>query len=403
MQPRDLQPADFARYPPESKALALRELQLLRQLPLSFLPLLLRELIDYDWKFPVERAELEHQFAYLDSKSPADLTSLMKPFSGLRLSPQLERADWINDPLAFSEKLSAHLWATQQMDLFRQASVDYVHGVNVNRPAQSLAAPRISILLIGQGAADTKYQLFRKLRRFGVHFTNVAAGGSMQEGNQSAVSFAAERARRYPLAFGHWYIDGGAAQGSVPGVSVISYASLQAARVALINRMVATMKPGGGGPEKLRSDLAHMRPAELGLSETGDDAILSRFKVALLTQGSGTQMFSTTFVQWAAREILRRAQPLTLVARFAPRQKEAVVRPPTENGLETDPNASLIDADMGAYYTWINQHRLSFAEESRFVVWFERHRQAFAAGPSLWPGQTDDTPVSFEELIHRVA
>ena len=41
------------------------------------------------------------------------------------------------------------------------------------------------------------------------------------------------------------------------------------------------------------------------------DEVLERFKVSLLTEGSGTQIFSTSFAQWAAREALRRAQPLT--------------------------------------------------------------------------------------------
>jgi hypothetical protein len=44
--------------------------------------------------------------------------------------------------------------------------------------------------------------------------------------------------------------------------------------------------------------------------------------VTLLSEGSGVQFFSTTFVQWAAREVLRRAQPVTLFARFAPRVTE---------------------------------------------------------------------------------
>ena len=52
---------------------------------------------------------------------------------------------------------------------------------------------------------------------------------------------------------------------------------------------------------------------------TGADAMLTRFQLSLLTEGSGTQVFATTFVQWAAREALRRAQPITLLARFTPR------------------------------------------------------------------------------------
>ena len=39
-----------------------RQIALLQRLPLAFLPLLLRELIVYDWKFPAERADLDRQF-----------------------------------------------------------------------------------------------------------------------------------------------------------------------------------------------------------------------------------------------------------------------------------------------------------------------------------------------------
>ncbi len=44
--------------------------------------------------------------------------------------------------------------------------------------------------------------------------------------------------------------------------------------------------------------------------------MLNRFQLSLLTEGSGTQVFATTFVQWAAREALRRAQPLTVFTPF---------------------------------------------------------------------------------------
>ena len=42
----------FAGYPPEARKVAANYLGTLQQLPLSFLPGLLREVIDYDFKFP---------------------------------------------------------------------------------------------------------------------------------------------------------------------------------------------------------------------------------------------------------------------------------------------------------------------------------------------------------------
>ncbi len=162
----------------------------------------------------------------------------------------------------------------------------------------------------------------------------------------------------------------------------------------------------GAGPETLRSMLAQMQPEDLGLSGAGNEAILNRFQVTLLTEGSGTQLFSTTFVQWSAREVLRRAQPLTLFARFAPRQREQSMREllaGTQQKPIPDPEGSLIDADIGAYYTWINQQRLAGSEQSSFLVWFEDHSEALAVAPGLPRGTESNNPVDLHQLLTQIA
>jgi len=155
------------------------------------------------------------------------------------------------------------------------------------------------------------------------------------------------------------------------------------------------------GPEALRTLLAQMRPADLGLGNAGD-TVLDRFQVKLLTEGSGTQIFSTTFAQWTAREALRRAQPLTLLVRFAPRQRQKPMNEllsASEDHAELDSIGSLIDADMGAYYNWLNQQRLPGAEQSSFLVWFESHSEALAIGPSMPRGTESTTVVDLRELL----
>jgi hypothetical protein len=133
--------------------------------------------------------------------------------------------------------------------------------------------------------------------------------------------------------------------------------------------------------------------------------LLNHFRVSIFTEGSGTQIFSTTFVQWASREVLRRAQPLTLLARFAPRQRE---RPMNEllsgrqPGGELDPEGSLVDADMGAYYTWLNLQRLPGAQQSSFLAWFEDHQVAVAVGPSLPRGTESNSPTDLQGLLDQL-
>jgi hypothetical protein len=170
--------------------------------------------------------------------------------------------------------------------------------------------------------------------------------------------------------------------------------------------MRGTLQSGAGGPELVRTMLAQMRPEDLGLSGEGDKAVLNRFQVSVLTEGSGTQLFSTTFVQWSAREVLRRAQPLTLLARFTPRQHEQSMRElvaGTQTRVIPDPEGSLIDADMGAYYTWINQQRLTGAEDASFLVWFEDHNQALAIAPKLPRGTKDSAPIGLSDLLTLIS
>jgi len=66
---------------------------------------------------------------------------------------------------------------------------------------------------------------------------------------------------------------------------------------------------------------------------------------------------------------------------------------------ELDFTGSLIDADMGAYYQWINQQRLPESERSSFLVWFEGHSQALAISPSLPRGAESNSAVNLGELL----
>jgi hypothetical protein len=399
--PRDLNASQFAGYPPQARQLAESRVALLQQLPIAFLPLLLREIIVYDWKFPPERAELDHQLDYLASRSPGERGQLVAGFEKLHLPRELESFDWVNEPGQFSEQLTTHLWATLQIDAFRTAAIDYVRTVNAAAPPAPLAMPRLSMVVLGKDVAENKYRLFRKLRPYGVYFNRVRP----DNGLRILLEAAAARARTHPAPYSHWYIDGGR-QEPVSGEGLVhfSYDSLATARAALQEKMQKTFQ-SGIGPEAFRTMLARMRPEELGMGDS-PDAVLTRFGVSVLTEGSGTQVFSTTFAQWAAREAFRRAQPLTLLLRFAPRQR---ARPMNELLVETqrkpelDPQGSLVDADMGAYYTWLNQQRLAGASASAFLVWFENHNEALAIGPTLARGAESNNPVDLQDLVKQIS
>jgi hypothetical protein len=400
MLPNQLTPESFAQYPPEARQLATRQIALLRRLPLAFLPLLLRELIVYDWKFPAERTEVNRQFRYLGALAEGSFQTTMAAFAQLKLTNQLEQTDWVNSPAIFSEQLSAHLWATHQIDSFSGAAVDYMNKVSASAPDPPLPTHRLGIAIIGQGVAKNGgYRLFRKLRPHGVYYAQVKRADI-----GILLDAAKARAATHPVPYGHWYIDGGASLPVPAAITPVSYNALAAPRAAIQTRMQKTYEAPVFDPEAFRTMLAQMKPEDAGLNGAGD-GVLNRFQLSLLTEGSGTQVFATTFVQWAAREALRRAQPLTLVTRYAPRQREKQMNEllaERQRAPELDPQGSLIDADMGAYYTWLNQQRLSGDDRGSFLAWFEDHGEAVAIAPKLDRGKTSDTPIDLADLVEKI-
>jgi hypothetical protein len=397
MLPSDLKPEQFNGYPPAARKLVTGYVGALQHCPLSFVPSLLREVIEYDFKFPPERKTIENELANLSSLSPEQMKEWFQEFAEIKVSTKLENVDWVNSPGLFVEQLSAHLWATHQLDAFRKAAMNYASRLEAVAAPDPPPVPRLGIAVIGQGADSHDEPLFRKLRAHGGYFSRV----NPENGLETLLNAVAARAKAHAIPYGHWYLDGGREANHDPALTCVSYNALEPARAVLLRKMSGEIGKAGMGPEMLRTRLAQMRPADLGMGK-GEDEVLDRFQVKLLTEGSGTQIFSTTFAQWAARETLRRAQPVTLLVRFAPRQRQ---RPMNEllSGLrpnaDLDPAGSLVDADMGAYYTYLNQQRLSGAEKSSFLVWFEGHNEALAIGPAMPRGTESSSPTNLKQLL----
>lgn len=393
MLPAQLTPESFASYPAEARSLAQANLDLIQQFPLVFAALLLHEVSGYDWRFPAERRMIDDQFTYLRSLSPAARDRNLHGFSLATLPPKIAQIDWLTHSQDFIDELTAYLWSAHQIGSFRDAANEYQEAWRKAIPEPAPTAPRLIIVVLGEGLKAANYQLFRKLRPYGVFFPSVGSDDALP----SALAAATSRAKQFPSDFGHWYLDGGSFDSPPdPNLSCLSWSDLKSVRAAILTRMRSVIESGHGGPEELRTLMIETTPEEVGFPTTRGDDVLGRFKISVLTEGSGTQIFSTTFVQWAAREILRRAQPYTFVIRYAPRQRQLPMNEllsDTGDRNSLDPEGSLIDADMGAFYTWINQQRLTGADQSCFVAWSEAHREAIAIGPGL-PKATVSTNVA---------
>jgi len=397
MLPSELKPETFNSYPTDAKKLVTDYVAVLRELPLSFLSGVLREAIDYDYKFPAERRFLEKELANLSRLSASEREDWLEGFTKITLSTKLERFDWVNAPAQFVEQLSAHLWTTHQLDAFRMAATRYADRLHAAVPTEEPKFPRLGITVIGEGVDNYEAPLFRKLRPHGAYFSRVAP----ENGLRILLDAVSDRAKKYNDRYAHWYIDGGEPAAVDPALTSVSYLGLEPVRSALLQRMHSELLKPGMGPEMLRTLMAQMHPADLGVKSSADP-VLDRFAVKLLTEGSGTQIFSTSFAQWAAREALRRAEPVTLLVRFAPRQRQkpmSELLKPSAERPELDPVGSLVDADMSAYYNWLNQQRLPGAQKASFLAWFEGHNIAVLIGPSVPRGTGSSAQTDMKQLL----
>ena len=400
MTPAQLSPNSFANYPPQARTFAVTQLPLLQSLPLIFAAILLREIHMYDSRFPAERDALQRQVSFLHKLSGPKRNEVFIDLRAIPYAPELEATDWVDDPGGFIEKLTASLWSTRNMDAFRAFATSYQRQVDSAEPAQLPGVARLGIVVYDPGGPMTLKPLFARLSRYGVIFTAIKE----TDGWPALLEYASLRARSgtpgFDTSFKHWYIDGGIADACKKLVPV-SYGGIGDVRTKVLGVVQRGIGSGTMGPEGLRSALARMTPADVGLPDKGDESVLNHFKLSILTEGSGTQIFSTTFTQWAARECIRRAEPETLLVRFTPRQRAVGMDQMLTPGFASEPDVkgSLIDAQMGAYYTWLNLNRLSGSENSRFLVWQRGSSQALMTGPGLPKGTSSDSPLSVRQLL----
>lgn len=402
MQPAQLTTDSFAGYPPQARALVAGQLAVLRALPLVFAALLLRESREYDWRFPAEQQAIRDQFSFLASLDETSRRQLLSGFAAVQLPDSARNIDWVGQPQQFLDALTASLWSTHQIDGFRQSAKLYALAWRKAKPEQPPVIPRLTLVVFDAALQQQGYPLFRKLRPHGVFVPQVQDA----DGWATLVAHGKRRAQLHPLPSGHIYIDGADADPSLAGhLDTTSYEGLRSVRVQLLQRIQQILGTANSGPEQLRTTLAEITPRSLHWPSDTTGETFRRFQLDVLTEGSGTQIFSTTFVQWAAREALRRAQPVTLVLRYAPRQHSLNMNEMLSGqtqGNAPDPAGSLVDADMGAFYAWIDQQRLTGAEQSALLVWSQAHQQAMLVGPGMPRNTEAAAPLSMAQMLAQL-
>ncbi len=401
MTPDQLTAASFSSYPPQARQFAAAHLPLLRQLPVAVAPAFLREIIVYDWRFPAERRNFDRQCAWLESLPSEQRVALIAPFQQVTVPASLASKDWVAAPQPFLEALTAYLWTSNQIDAYRRSAQNLL-AVPADETARK--KDRCVLVIVGKDATAPSPQLFRKLAPHGVTLRNLQWTPKTP---QQLHEMLHRRAAETTAAYTRWYIDGGEPWPHDPAAfDLLSYTQLRPVREIVLERMNRFTHSGPGGPEEMRLMLDDLKPAESGAGSVTNDPLLQHFITALFADGSGTQIYSTSFVQWAARETLRRAQPEQMLVRFAPRQRQRTLNQlfaAATNVEVPDPEGSLRDGDISAYYIWLDLLRMSDPAHITFLAWRENEGHAVLITPHAPAGQSDATPLDLYAALAKYA
>jgi hypothetical protein len=94
-------------------------------------------------------------------------------------------------------------------------------------------------------------------------------------------------------------------------------------------------------------------------------------------------------------------KPSTLLLRYAPRQRHHDLNEllPDAAAGGVDVQGSLRDAEMGAFYNWIEMSRISAPGKLTFAVWVEGYPLAVVIGSGSPAGSSSSTPMSLSEAL----
>src|SRR5262245_21283380 len=144
------------------------------------------------------------------------------------------------------------------------------------------------------------------------------------------------------------------------------------------------------------------------------DDLLVAFVRDVLLSGNGTMVVNNTFVEWAAAQALRRAQPRVLVTRFGVRDKLkpfssmimfSQARPTDHLPVVQDPAGSFIDVEQLSYYVWVNAEKNpAYRRKTLYLFLAEGVDEMLAIGPETGTAPpTTVAPARLEDVCATMA
>jgi hypothetical protein len=370
-----------ARLTGEAAALAREHGALLRRLPATIHAFILGEIQKWPTLFAPERRYQQTLLELLSGLSDAELAGSLGKIARIESETGIPSFG-SGDPARFQDEAQGRLRSQRRVQEWRTEVDRFFKEIDPALEAR-LYPPDVPRRLVVQIYANTiavqNDRLWSRFKGSGLRvplaldarggpdtFLRALFGGSAGDQALPALFAAAkDSAALEPLDL--WLIESHDSLHklleSAPVSSTrLSFDRLRAYRDELTRALYAKIKSGVESPQAFA---AYARSLKIAPGVMPSEVLQAFVRDVFLT-GNGTLFVNNTFVEWAAVQTLRRAQPRILVTRFGVRDKLkpfsslllfSQPRASDQIPMIEDPVGSFVDVEQLTYYVWLNAEK----------------------------------------------
>jgi hypothetical protein len=370
-----------ARLTGEAATLARPHAAMLERLPASFHASILIELEKWPTLFDAERAYQRTLLQHLAGLPAPERTRLFAAVARVEADAGLDRIA-TRAPGAFQDEAQAVLRKRRMLTRWRDEVAAVFQSLQpaIDAALHPADGPRrLVVQIYASNIAVNVEQLWSRFRGVGVRLPLALDGRRGSEaflrgllgGDGGAPTLVgAVGAGATPLDA--WIIESGEAlhacteAGGGTASTGLSYERLRGYRDDLTKALYEKIQTGVESPQAFAAYARSLRiaPRPGALRHAPD--VVQAFVRDLFLTGNGTLFVNNTFVEWAAVQAIRRAQPRLLVTRYGVRDKMKPFsslllfsQPRASDQIPEieDPVGSFVDVEQLSHYVWLNAEK----------------------------------------------
>jgi hypothetical protein len=406
-----------ARLSGEAAALARAHGDLLRRLPATVHAFILVELHKWAALFPAEHRYQQALLEHLSQVAPGELRQRSDGVA------RVEREAGLNaikerEPSRFQDLAQAALRARSLLPAWRQEVDRFFQSIDPlleSRLYPPDAPRRLVVQVYSRDIAVQPARLWGRLNARGTRIRLSLDGAKGRDGYLRALFDAPADGERRTSLFGRlqdeagfassdaWIVESHATlhdlvdrmprSGGTRPLTGLSYERLLPYRDLLMRALFSRIQSGVESPQAFAAFARGLTlKPDPGALLNSDDLVQGFVRDVLLT-GNGTLFVNNTFVEWAAVQALRRAQPRVLVARYGVRDRLkpfsslllfSQPRTTDEIPLVEDPVGSFIDVEQLSYYVWVQAEKsAAYRGKTLYLFLVENHEELLAIRSDL--------------------